>query len=66
MLQHLIEERGITKATLAMETNIPRSIITDILAGRRRISLGNVRKFADYFHLSPSVFMSDANQQRRA
>ncbi len=58
MLEHLIEARGVTNATLAAETNIPRSIVTDILAGRRRISLGNVRKFAAYFRVSPSIFVS--------
>ena len=58
MLEHLIESRGITNATLAAETNVPRSIVTDILAGRRRISLGNVRKFANYFRVAPSVFVS--------
>ena len=58
MLEHLIESRGITNATLAAETQVPRSTVTDILAGRRRISLGNVRKFADYFHVPPSVFVS--------
>ena len=58
MLEHLIESRGITNATLAFETSVPRSIVTDILAGRRRISLGNVRKFADYFRVAPSVFIS--------
>ena len=58
MLEHLIESRGITNAALAAETNIPRSTVTDILAGRRRISLGNVRKFADYFHVPASVFVS--------
>ena len=58
MLEHLIESRGITNATLAAETQVPRSTVTDILAGRRRISLGNVRKFADYFHVSSSVFVS--------
>lgn len=58
MLEHLIEARGVTNATLAAETNIPRSIVTDILAGRRRISLGNVRKFSHYFRVPPSVFVS--------
>ena len=58
MLEHLIDSRGITNATLAAETKIPRSTVTDILAGRRRISLGNVRKFADYFHVPASVFVS--------
>ena len=58
MLEHLIESHGITNATLAAETNVPRSIVTDILAGRRRISLGNVRKFANYFRVAPGVFVS--------
>ena len=58
MLKHLIESRGITNATLALETSVPRSIVTDILAGRRRISLGNVRKFADYFRVPPGVLIS--------
>ena len=62
VLEHLIEERGITNATLAAETNVPRSIVTDILAGRRRISLGNVRKFADYFRVPPSVFVSHEDE----
>ncbi len=57
MLEHLIESRGITNATLAAETQIPRSTITDILIGRRNISIGNVRKFANYFQLPPSVFI---------
>jgi HTH-type transcriptional regulator/antitoxin HigA len=58
MLAHLIESRGITNATLAAETQIPRSTITEILVGRRNISIGNVRKFARYFRLPPSVFIS--------
>lgn len=62
MLEHLIESRGITNATLAAEVQIPRSTITDILAGRRRISIGNVRKFADYFRVPPSAFISHATQ----
>ena len=62
MLEHLIESRGITNATLAAETNVPRSIVTHILAGRRRISLGNVRKFANYFRVAPSVFVSHESE----
>ena len=58
MLAHLIESRGITNATLAAETQIPRSTITDILVGRRNISIANVRKFANYFRLPATVFIS--------
>ena len=65
MLGHLIESRGITNAALALGTKIPRSIITDILSGRRRISLGNVGKFAVYFRVSPSVFVSNDSESNR-
>ncbi len=57
LLAHLLESRAITKAKLAIDTNIPRSTITEILAGRRQISLGNVRKLANFFRLPSSVFV---------
>jgi HTH-type transcriptional regulator/antitoxin HigA len=62
MLEHLIESRGITNADLAAATDVPRSTITDILAGRRRISLSNVARFAKYFAISPSLFVSHVSQ----
>jgi HTH-type transcriptional regulator/antitoxin HigA len=58
MLEHLIESRGISNADLAAATEVPRSTITEILAGRRRISLSNVTKFAEFFAVSPSVFVT--------
>jgi HTH-type transcriptional regulator/antitoxin HigA len=57
MLEHLIESRGISQATLAADTEVPRSVITDILAGRRRISIGNIQKFARYFNVSTDFFI---------
>ena len=57
LLAHLLESRAITKAKLAAATNIPRSTVTEILAGRRQISLGNIRKFADYFELPAGLFV---------
>src|SRR5258708_40022830 len=35
MLEHLLEARTITRARLAGETGIPRSVITNVLSGRR-------------------------------
>lgn len=57
LLAHLLVSRGMTRAKLAAETNIPRSTITEILAGRRQISLGNIRKLAEFFHLPISAFL---------
>jgi HTH-type transcriptional regulator/antitoxin HigA len=36
MLAFLLDARGVSNAAVARETGIPRSVITDILAGRRR------------------------------
>ncbi len=58
VLSYLIEARGTNNAAVARETGIPRSLITDVLAGRRGISTANVAKLADYFHVSPAVFIA--------
>jgi len=60
MLAHLIEAKGVSQAELARETDIPRSTISAVLAGRRQISKANVVKLADYFGLSPALFLGPA------
>ena len=57
ILQHLLEARGITKAQLARDTGIPRSVITNVLAGRRAISKTNAVKLASYFNVSLHLFI---------
>ena len=57
ILQHLLEARGITKAQLARDTGIPRSVITNVLAGRRAISKANAVKLASYFKVSLGLFI---------
>jgi HTH-type transcriptional regulator / antitoxin HigA len=63
MLAFLIDARGVTNAAVARETGIPRSMITDILAGRRNISTANVAKFAKFLHVSPAVFIAEPTTQ---
>ena len=63
MLAFLIDARGVSNAAVARETRIPRSVITDILAGRRSVSTANVAKFAKFFHVSPAVFIADPASQ---
>ncbi len=57
VLAHLIEAREISQTQLARDTGVSRQLITEILSGRRAISSTNIRKFADYFHVSPEVFL---------
>lgn len=58
VLSFLIKSRDVTNATVARETGIARSLITDVLAGRRQISIANVGRLADYFDVSPDVFIA--------
>lgn len=59
MLTHLMEVREVGQAEVARATGIPRSTISAVLAGRRRLSLGNIARLAGYFHVSPSAFMPE-------
>ena len=57
MLAHLIESKGVSQAEVSAATGVPRSTIGAVLAGRRAISTENSTKLADFFGVSPSVFM---------
>jgi HTH-type transcriptional regulator/antitoxin HigA len=57
ILSHLIEARGATKAEIARQTNINRSLLTDVLAGRRGLSLENMKRLANYFSVDVRVFI---------
>lgn len=65
MLAHLIEAKGVKNADLARVASIPRSTLTDILAGRRGISKSNVTRLADYFGVSPDVFLEPSQPVQR-
>jgi HTH-type transcriptional regulator/antitoxin HigA len=57
VLEHLLDVRGISRAELAGDTGIPRSVITNVLRGRRDISKANAVKLAGYFNVSVSLFI---------
>ena len=57
MLEHLLEVRGVSKAQLARDTGIPRSVITNVLARRRAISKANAVKLASFFRVSLHLFI---------
>jgi HTH-type transcriptional regulator / antitoxin HigA len=55
MLRHLLEAKGVTQAQLSRDTTVPKSTISEILAGKKHLSRQMVRKFADYFGVDASV-----------
>jgi len=58
MLRHLIEARETTQASVAAETGIAESTISEILAGKRGLSRRHIEALARHFQVSPAVFMS--------
>jgi len=57
MLEHYLENRGLSRAQLARETGIPRATITNILSGRRAVSKTNAVRLAKYFQVPVSIFI---------
>jgi HTH-type transcriptional regulator/antitoxin HigA len=55
MLRHLLEAKGVTQAQLSRETSIPKSTISEVLAGKKQFSRQMIRKFAEYFNVEVSV-----------
>jgi HTH-type transcriptional regulator / antitoxin HigA len=58
LLCHLIDARGVSQADVARAAGVPRSVITNVLKGRRGISQANVVRLARYFHVSPAAFIA--------
>jgi HTH-type transcriptional regulator/antitoxin HigA len=58
MLRHLMEAKGVTQAQLSRETAVPRSSVSEVLAGKKRMSRALIRKLATYFRTDASVLAS--------
>src|SRR5947209_2738942 len=55
--EHLLEFEASAKPQLARDAGIPRSVITNVLAGRRAISKTTAVKLARYFHVPLHFFV---------
>src|SRR5262249_49540568 len=57
MLEHLIEARGVKQVDVARGAGIAESTLSEVLAGKRKLTRGQVEKLARYFHVEPGVFL---------
>ncbi len=55
MLRHLMDAKEVTQAQLSRDTTIPKSTISEVLAGKKPFSRQMIRKFAGYFNVDASV-----------
>ncbi|MEX0643340.1 MAG: helix-turn-helix domain-containing protein [Pirellulales bacterium] len=58
ILKHLLESSGNTQSEFARAIGIPRSTVSEVLNGKRSISVENAFRLADYFHVEPSLFLA--------
>jgi len=65
MLRFLIDQRDVTQAEVARATGISESRISDVLAGKRRLTRGQIEKLAAYFHVAPGVFLPMAGDEEK-
>lgn len=59
MLRHLIEARGVTQADVSRATGIPKSSISEVLAGKKPFARQMIRKLADYFRVDVTVLAAN-------
>jgi HTH-type transcriptional regulator / antitoxin HigA len=59
MLRHLMEAKGVTQAQLSRDAMIPKSTISEVLAGKKPFSRQMIRKFANYFSVGVGVLSAN-------
>jgi HTH-type transcriptional regulator/antitoxin HigA len=59
MLRHLLEAKGISQVELHRGSGIPKSTISEILAGKKTFSKSLIRTLADFFQVDTSVLASN-------
>ncbi len=57
MLAFLIEQKGVRQVEVARGAGLAGSTLSEVLAGKRRLTRGQVEKLARYFHVGPGVFL---------
>ena len=59
MLRHLMEARGVTQVQLSHDTGLPKSSVSEVLAGKKTFSRQMIRKLAEYFHVDIGVLAAN-------
>jgi HTH-type transcriptional regulator/antitoxin HigA len=59
MLRHLMDAKEVSQTQLHQQAGIPKSTISEILAGKKPFSKAIIRTLADYFNVSPGVLAAN-------
>jgi HTH-type transcriptional regulator / antitoxin HigA len=63
MLRHFMEAKGVTQAQLSRDTGIPKSSISEVLAGKKPLSRQMIRKLSQYFKVDASVLSGNFSRK---
>ena len=58
-LRYLMETHTVTQSVLAVKTGLAVSTISEILAGKRKLSLKHITELARFFGVKQAVFLDD-------
>jgi HTH-type transcriptional regulator/antitoxin HigA len=59
MLRHLVEAREFTQAELHRQSGIPKSTLSEVLAGKKPFSKALIHTLAEFFKVDSSVLASN-------
>jgi HTH-type transcriptional regulator / antitoxin HigA len=60
MIRFLLESNDMPQTELAQRSEIAESTISEILAGKRKLSRRHIATFARVFRVSPAIFFHEA------
>ena len=64
MLQHLMEAKRVSQTDVHRATGLPKSTISEVLAGKKRFSRQMIRKLAQYFDVDVSCWRQTCSAPR--
>jgi HTH-type transcriptional regulator / antitoxin HigA len=59
MLRHLMDTKGVSQIQLSRDTGLPKSTISEVLAGKKLFSRQMMHKLAEYFHVDVGVLAAN-------
>jgi HTH-type transcriptional regulator / antitoxin HigA len=62
LIRFLLDSNGMSQAELAQRTEIAESTISEILAGKRKLSRRHIALFSKVFRVTPALFFHEAAQ----
>jgi HTH-type transcriptional regulator / antitoxin HigA len=58
MLEHFMDARGASQAEVARGAGVPRSTVSEVLKGKRAVSVENAFRLGEFFHVDPTLFLA--------